>query len=580
MTPATILSSSLQNLPNFASLFGFDYRLKALEDNFSELRQTNQYAEALSSIPGIVDQYLENKMKEAVDVAVQLKYERNLEESNTANQQFLDSIDEGMKKVIKEQVKKEVSKITPKIKKLVNDQLESEVLVRSSKEAKTSHAVAANLSELELKKILIDKMEANNSITVRHTQDSSTSISLNAYEADKILLDTYGLLVYKAQPKNGDGSSTRPPISQICDSHYRLRFPILKVVMSNYLHSNTSSKRPLSTYVVVVSQAASTYSLRRHGCRLRAYQMDRRLSAQLNVESNDSQIRQIRPLRNITLGCGNKSNGKTTSNLTGLLYEGLTTFFISFKEGDFQQTKRRVEDLQLGVKSYQKKLNLTKPDTYKSNLRRRDAYTPYSDPRGFIYENKDKKNRLMRIDELHKFSDGTLNDVQTALNDRLKGIRMEYLPQTFLSQRDKANARAMIKVIDKRLKTRRIMRSLERFVDHPSDTQVFTMKMEILLEPTSNKLMVDSILQLEILSRRFFLKLNLSDHRLFKDGDGDFRYSDTTHLSRSVKVLKLKNFKKDATLKLFKNESRAMSVQKSQVHKMAKFQDGEEIMLG
>ncbi|GJW55276.1 hypothetical protein Tco_0099361 [Tanacetum coccineum] len=57
--------------------------------------------------------------------------------------------------------------------------------------------------------------------------------------------------------------------------------------------------------------------------------------------------------------------------------------------------QRRVEDLQLGVESYQKKLNLTKPDTYRSNLRRQDAYTPYSDPRGFIYENKDKKNRLM-----------------------------------------------------------------------------------------------------------------------------------------------------------------------------------------
>ncbi|GKD82009.1 hypothetical protein Tco_1348848, partial [Tanacetum coccineum] len=64
--------------------------------------------------------------------------------------------------------------------------------------------------------------------------------------------------------------------------------------------------------------------------------------------------------------------------------------------------------------------------------------------RGFIYENKDKKNRLMRIDELHKFSDGTLDDVRTVLNDRLKGIRMEYLPETFWSQRDKANARAMI----------------------------------------------------------------------------------------------------------------------------------------
>ncbi|GKB44577.1 hypothetical protein Tco_0889519 [Tanacetum coccineum] len=49
LTPATTTSSLLQNLPNFASLFGFDYRLKALEDNFSELRQTNQYAEALST---------------------------------------------------------------------------------------------------------------------------------------------------------------------------------------------------------------------------------------------------------------------------------------------------------------------------------------------------------------------------------------------------------------------------------------------------------------------------------------------------------------------------------------------------
>ncbi|GJR34410.1 hypothetical protein Tco_1210094 [Tanacetum coccineum] len=70
MTPATTTSSLLENILNFASLFGFDHRLKALEDNFSELRQTNSYAEALSSIPGTVDQYLANKMQEAVDVTV------------------------------------------------------------------------------------------------------------------------------------------------------------------------------------------------------------------------------------------------------------------------------------------------------------------------------------------------------------------------------------------------------------------------------------------------------------------------------------------------------------------------------
>ncbi|GKE88758.1 hypothetical protein Tco_1566233, partial [Tanacetum coccineum] len=59
-----------------------------------------------------------------------------------------------------------------------------------------------------------------------------------------------------------------------------------------------------------------------------------------------------------------------------------------------------------------------------------DLQLAYAYLRGFIYLNKDKKNRLMRIDELYKFSDGTLDDVRTALNDRLKRIRMEYLPKT------------------------------------------------------------------------------------------------------------------------------------------------------
>nr|GEZ49274.1 uncharacterized mitochondrial protein AtMg00810-like [Tanacetum cinerariifolium] len=78
--------------------------------------------------------------------------------------------------------------------------------------------------------------------------------------------------------------------------------------------------------------------------------------------------------------------------------------------------------------------------------------------------NKDKKNRLMRIDELHKFSDGTLNDVRNALDDRLKGIRMQYLPK----KGDKDRAAAMIQEIKKMLKTRRIMRSLEKIDFDPN----------------------------------------------------------------------------------------------------------------
>nr|GEY77118.1 hypothetical protein [Tanacetum cinerariifolium] len=126
--------------------------------------------------------------------------------------------------------------------------------------------------------------------------------------------------------------------------------------------------------------------------------------------------------------------------------------------------QRRVEDLQLGVESYQKKLNLIQPDTYRFDLKRKEAYTAYSNPRGFIYQNKDKQNRLMRIDKLHKFSDGTLNDVRTALDVRLKGIWMKYLPWSIWRKSDKERAAAMIQAIDKQLKTRRIMRSLEKFI--------------------------------------------------------------------------------------------------------------------
>nr|GEZ68297.1 hypothetical protein [Tanacetum cinerariifolium] len=115
--------------------------------------------------------------------------------------------------------------------------------------------------------------------------------------------------------------------------------------------------------------------------------------------------------------------------------------------------QRRVKDLQLGVESYQRKLNLTKPDTYRSSLNRKEAYIAYFNPRGFIYQNKDKKNRLMRIDELHKFSDGTLTNVRTALDDHLKWIRMQYLPQLIWRKSDKDRAVAKIQAIDKRLKT-------------------------------------------------------------------------------------------------------------------------------
>ncbi|GJZ56280.1 hypothetical protein Tco_0611473 [Tanacetum coccineum] len=126
--------------------------------------------------------------------------------------------------------------------------------------------------------------------------------------------------------------------------------------------------------------------------------------------------------------------------------------------------QERVEDLQLGIESYQKKINLTKPNTYRSDLKRMTPYTAYPDIQGIIYEDEMNKNRLMRTDELHKFSDGTLNHVRTALNDIATGLEMDYLPKRKWSKQDKQRARVMINAIDKKLRDRRLMRNLEKFV--------------------------------------------------------------------------------------------------------------------
>ncbi|GJX61833.1 hypothetical protein Tco_0294733, partial [Tanacetum coccineum] len=126
--------------------------------------------------------------------------------------------------------------------------------------------------------------------------------------------------------------------------------------------------------------------------------------------------------------------------------------------------QKRFEDLQLRVESYQKKINVTKPETTKLGIMKRDPYTLYQDPQGFIYVDANGRNRLMRSDELYKFSDRTLTGLQTLSDDITKNIPMEYLPKRRWSTLENKRANIMIKAIDKRLKERRLMRSLEKFV--------------------------------------------------------------------------------------------------------------------
>ncbi|GJZ97744.1 hypothetical protein Tco_0670197 [Tanacetum coccineum] len=62
--------------------------------------------------------------------------------------------------------------------------------------------------------------------------------------------------------------------------------------------------------------------------------------------------------------------------------------------------QKRVKDVQLGVESYQKKLNLTKPQVYFPNISTKEPYTLSFNPPGVIYD--DSSNRKRQLSETIK----------------------------------------------------------------------------------------------------------------------------------------------------------------------------------
>nr|GFC97020.1 hypothetical protein [Tanacetum cinerariifolium] len=147
-------------------------------------------------------------MPEAVREAVQTQTDRLQDSIQRENDEFLSTIDDNIKKIIKEQVKSQVqaqiTRILPRIEEFVNAQLEAEVITRSSHSSRTSYAVAADLSEMELKKILIDKMEGNKSIQRSNEQRNLYKALIEAYDADKTILESYGESVILKRRREDD----------------------------------------------------------------------------------------------------------------------------------------------------------------------------------------------------------------------------------------------------------------------------------------------------------------------------------------------------------------------------------------
>ncbi|GJV35539.1 hypothetical protein Tco_1408016, partial [Tanacetum coccineum] len=389
-------------------------------------KQTNQFAEAVSSIPGIVDTYLASKMKEAVDVAVQLQTNKLREEAQAENQEFLNQVDSTMKKIIKDQVKAQVSKIMPKIEKYVTEYLGAEVLVRSTNQPQTSYAVAASLGASHTVKT--SGMQQDQEFITRDNNEQPTNRRLAKlteleYHLEECSKATTERLDWHNPANKPYTFDLRKPLPLIQD--HRGRQIIHKDYFINkdleYLKGGDLSRRYSTS---VTKTKAATYELKW-------------------IEDLVHELLCLQDIEDMLLLLVQQK----LTNLTIDEWYDLNVALHMFTRRIIIQ--RRVEDLQLGVESYLRMLNSLKPNTYRQNLRNKTTYTSHSDPHGIIYVDQFKRKRLMRTDELHKFSDGTLNDVQTALHDIAAGIRMKYLPMRKWSNLDNKRAWVMVQDIDK-----------------------------------------------------------------------------------------------------------------------------------
>nr|GEW08858.1 hypothetical protein [Tanacetum cinerariifolium] len=80
--------------------------------------------------------------------------------------------------------------------------------------------------------------------------------------------------------------------------------------------------------------------------------------------------------------------------------------------------RQRVEDFQLGIESYQTQVNLTKPQWTATSFEYKHDYTVIESPRAVIFRDKYGVQMMMRFNEIHKFSDGTLQKIVEALDYR------------------------------------------------------------------------------------------------------------------------------------------------------------------
>nr|GEZ23563.1 hypothetical protein [Tanacetum cinerariifolium] len=434
-------------------------------------------------------------MNEAVKVAVQLQSDRLRDEAQAENEDFLNKLDENIQKIIKEQVKVQVSKILPKIKKTVNEQLEAKVLTRASNSSKTSYDMKnpSAGSDRGSKRRRAGKEPESTSAPKEKTSKTSSKSTEGSKSHQKTAsesalakepMHTTQDLEEPAHLEFKTGTTDVQPIAE-ASQHPEWFQKQTKPSTADPFLMNRLKVDTLTPELL----AGPTYELMKGSCKslveLEFFleEVYKATTDQLdwnNPEGQQYPHNLLKPLPLIHNSRGRHVipfdhfiNNDLEYLSGGASSQKYTTSVTKTKAADYGHIKESARD----VYSKRRIIAVTKLQIVEwHNYKYLDWITVCKDD-GKLYKLKECDLKRLRIqdikDKLLLLVQGKLTNLTVkerfVFNVSLRmftrsGIRMKYLPQTIRRRSDKERAAAMIQSIDKQLKTRRIMRSLEKFV--------------------------------------------------------------------------------------------------------------------
>nr|GEV59649.1 hypothetical protein [Tanacetum cinerariifolium] len=488
--PTTTLIPALLD---FLPLFEFDQRVFILEKELSQLKQVDYSAQLLetikSQILAMVDAQLSTRLEDSIHKAFRSYTEEFEKKAKDEKKRYINLVEKSVKEIIKDEVK-------------------------------------TSLTEFELKKILLDKMQKSKSYRAAQQHKELYDGLVKSYKLDKELFESYGQAYSLKRYREDKDKDEDPPAGSDqghmnqCLRLQTLRCHIIKKVIWNA--GKTIDFRPPQTWISKIAQAEKpplTFDeLMSTPIDFSAYVMNNlkidnltqehlvgpafnllkgTCRSRVELEYHFEECYKAGPKRQKFYGYTSNMESKhdvfSTKRVIVVTHVKIMKWYdygyleeievqredqklYKFKKGDFPRLNLRdIKDMLLLL--VQKKLSklerdvifdfgvaLWMPETLKSDISNMTSYIAYNNPQGIIYQDKLKRNRLMHWDELYKFSDGTLTYVRSVLHDIASNLRMDYLPKRRWSELERRRSRIMIKAIDQHLFKTRLMRNLEKFV--------------------------------------------------------------------------------------------------------------------